>query len=477
VSREPKEAAEGGKYFGWIMPTYATNFLDWWEKRYLPEVLRNFEYIDSFDAENATLQELMIYLEEMYDIQERHFRLHWILNWAQFTASMGFVQATKELIGDVDPDILGKVNVSQADRNWDSLKALWQLKEKAKADSELSGIFKNTDKAADIGSKLESSAKGKAFMKDVIKYSEEFGYKAVYPHEYIYPLYVEDPTPILEQIQSYLASDFNYNAVYDRCIEEQKEAIAYLRKQLAGKSEEVKKKWEEALDLNFRMLPLTPDHHFYFDQGTFGRMRLVLMRVARKMVKEGLLDDQEDVLYLEYEQLRRYVGDPKNYPARKLIAEAKKAREEAFKIKPRDWVGTVTQANMYEEPYHTLWGYPEKFEREREGKKVKGEIRGLAGSPGVVEGIARIVKSPQEFDAVKQGDIMVCIMTNPAWVVVFSKIAAVVTDAGGVLSHSAVVAREFMIPGVVGTSSATKEIKTGDKVRVDGDKGVVTILS
>jgi phosphoenolpyruvate synthase/pyruvate phosphate dikinase len=95
----------------------------------------------------------------------------------------------------------------------------------------------------------------------------------------------------------------------------------------------------------------------------------------------------------------------------------------------------------------------------------------------VVEGIARIVKSPQEFDAVKQGDIMVCIMTNPAWVVVFSKIAAVVTDAGGVLSHSAVVAREFMIPGVVGTSSATKEIKTGDKVRVDGDKGVVTILS
>ena len=194
------------------------------------------------------------------------------------------------------------------------------------------------------------------------------------------------------------------------------------------------------------------------------------------LLQEGLLDDQEDILYLQYEQLRRYVGDPKNYPARKLIKEAKKAREEAFKIKPRDWVGTVTQHNMYEEPYHTLWGYPEKFEREQEGKKVKGEVRGLAGSPGMIEGIARVVKSPAEFDSVKQGDIMVCIMTNPAWVVVFSKIAAIVTDAGGVLSHSAVVAREFMIPGVVGTSNATKEIKTGDKIRVDGNKGVVTIL-
>ncbi|UCF98800.1 MAG: hypothetical protein JSV89_04505 [Spirochaetaceae bacterium] len=475
-SRDPKDAAETGKYYGWIMPAYATNFLDWWEKRYLPEVLQNFEYIDNFDAENATLAELMIYLEEMYDIQERNFRLHWILNWAQFTASMGFVGTTKELIGDVDPDILAKVNVSRADRNWDSLKALWQLKEKVKADAELSGIFKSTEKAADIAKKLEASGKGKTFIKEVVEYSREFGYKAIYTHEYIYPLYVENQTPILDQIKSYLTSDFDYNAVYNKCIQEQDEAIAHLRNQLSGKSAEEKKKWEDALDLNVRMFPLTPDHHFYFDQGTYARMRLVLLRVARKMVKEGMLDDPEDIMDLEYEQLRRYVGDPKNYPGRKLIKEAKAAREKALKIKPRDWVGTVTQQNMYEEPYHTLWGYPEKFEREQEGKAVKGEIKGLAGSAGVVEGTARVVTSPNEFDLVKQGDIMVCIMTNPAWVVVFSKIAAIVTDAGGVLSHSATVAREFMIPAVVGTGSATKEIKSGDKIRVDGDKGVVAIL-
>ena len=130
---------------------------------------------------------------------------------------------------------------------------------------------------------------------------------------------------------------------------------------------------------------------------------------------------------------------------------------------------------MYEEPYHTLWGYPEKFEREQD-EKVKGTIQGLGGSPGVVEGTARIVKSPAEFNDVKRGEIIVCIMTNPAWVVVFSKITGIVTDSGGVLSHSAVVAREFMIPAVVGTGSATREIKTGDRIRVDGDNGVVTIL-
>lgn len=87
VPRDSKDAEEVLPYYLWIMPSYASNFLGWWNKRYLPEVKRNFEYIDGFDSENATLAELMIYLEEAIDIQERHFRLHWILNLAQFQAS------------------------------------------------------------------------------------------------------------------------------------------------------------------------------------------------------------------------------------------------------------------------------------------------------------------------------------------------------------------------------------------------------
>jgi len=470
-----KDAEESGKYYGWVMPTYAINFMEWWEKRYLPEILRNFEYLDNFDTENASLPELMIYLEEAIDIQERHFRLHWILNWAQFAASMNFGAVVGEILGGVDPGIMGKVNVSRADRNWDSLKALYELKEKAKADADLNDIFTNTS-AKELSAKLETSAKGQAFIKDVIEYAKEFGYKAVYPHEYVYPLYVEDQGPIYEQIKSYLESDFSYPAVYENVLKEQDEAIATLRKMMESKTAEEKEKFEQAMDLNLRMFPLTPDHHFYMDQGTFGRMRLAVIAVAKHLVKIGKLADQEDIMYLEFEQLRRWVGDLDNYPAAKLITEAKAKREAAMKIKPRDWVGTVTQWSMYEEPYHGLWGYPERFEREQAGQHVKGEVPGLAASPGVIEGIARVVKSPAEFDEVAQGDILVCIMTNPAWVVVFSKIAGIITDSGGVLSHSAVTAREFMIPAVVGTAKATAEIKTGDRVRLDGDNGIVTIL-
>ena len=90
--------------------------------------------------------------------------------------------------------------------------------------------------------------------------------------------------------------------------------------------------------------------------------------------------------------------------------------------------------------------------------------------------MARVVHTVDDFDDVAGGDILVCQMTNPAWVVLFTKIAGLVTDAGGVASHPAVVAREFAIPAVVGTSIATERIRTGDRVRVNGTNGFVEIL-
>jgi len=86
------------------------------------------------------------------------------------------------------------------------------------------------------------------------------------------------------------------------------------------------------------------------------------------------------------------------------------------------------------------------------------------------------VHSLDEFDQVRKGEILVCQMTNPAWVVLFTKIVGLVTDAGGTVSHPAVVSREFGIPAVVGTSNATQRIKTGDRIRVNGSTGVVEIL-
>ena len=103
-------------------------------------------------------------------------------------------------------------------------------------------------------------------------------------------------------------------------------------------------------------------------------------------------------------------------------------------------------------------------------------LRGLAASKGIYEGPARRVSGPEEFDRIKSGDILVTESTSEAFNILLPLLGAIVTDSGGLLSHSAIVAREYGIPGVVGTRDATQRIADGTRLRVDGNAGEVTVL-
>ena len=227
------------------------------------------------------------------------------------------------------------------------------------------------------------------------------------------------------------------------------------------------------------MAPITPDHHFYIDQGVYSHMRVAFVEIGKAMVRAGILDDPEDIFMLKYDEIR--CACCSDYPVKELVKTRRAEMEAAKKIHPQEWYGTATEWQVYNEPYKSLWGYPHKFEAEQKEKAENKEIsktvlKGIPGCPGIQEGIAHLVSDPSELDTVKDGEVLVCKMTNPAWVVSFSKISALVTDTGGALSHPAVVAREFGVPCVVGTRRATQLIKTGDKVRVDGSKGIVEVI-
>ena len=94
----------------------------------------------------------------------------------------------------------------------------------------------------------------------------------------------------------------------------------------------------------------------------------------------------------------------------------------------------------------------------------------------MAEGRARLIFGPDELGEIREGDILVAPSTSTSWTPVFGKIAAAVLDVGGIMSHAAIVAREYSLPAVVGTGTATKRIKTGDRIRVDAGTGIVTIL-
>jgi pyruvate,water dikinase len=479
AARVPMDAEYPGKigpYLGAVLPIYGLKFADWWRERLVPEMKANYAYLEKQFAreDEMSLPEAAILLEDAIDIHDRHWKIHWMMNFAQLSATTSLEATAKKLKGDINPDVLARLQNSAEDRNWDSIEALWKMKEQIKANEELKAAFGEGDAAA-VMVALKATEAGRTFLTESLDpYKDEYGWHAIWSHEVQYPLVVEDPTPVLELLKGQLEGDYDFPT-----------SLAALKKEIADAATELLSGLEGeeyaelalANEINGKMAPLTPDHHFYIDQGANAHLRGALLVVGRKLAAAGALEKADDVVFLGYQDMRILVGDQNAFDAKAKVAAARQAQDEAFKIRPRDWVGTVTESQL-NFPYWPLWGFPQKFYREvHTGVGPVESFKGIAGSPGCVEGVARVITSIADFDQVVAGDILVCQMTNPAWVVLFTKVAAVVTDTGGVAAHPAVLAREFGIPAVVGTSVATEHVHSGDRIRVDGSTGLVEILT
>ena len=416
------------------------------------------------------LADVACLLEDAIDVHDRHWKIHWMLNFAQLSATLKLRAVMEKTRGSVDETLLGRLQNSASDRNWDSIEALWQMKNEVRDDAELRAAFTSEDTAEILGA-LQASERGRRFIaKRIEPYQREFGWHAVWSHEFIYPTVREQMEPVLELVRGYLATDYDFPSTLEAM---RHDIEAASREILEGLTDDALEEMEVANAVNLRMAPLTPDHHFYIDQGANAHMRLVLMACGQKLVELGRLDQPDDVMFLRYNELRALIGSPEAIAARDLVAARRREREAQMQVTPRDWIGTCTPSQLAF-PYLVNWGYPERFHQTQSDDLRL--ITGIGASPGILEGIARVVRTVDEFDDVREGDILVCQMTNPAWVVLFTKIAGLVTDTGGLTSHPAVLSREFGIPAVIGTSVATQRIATGDRIRIDGTAGQVEIL-
>jgi len=473
VPRDGAFAEKMGAYLDTVLPVYGANFADWWRDRLVPEMERNFDYLEAqLDrAGEMSLAEVACLLEDAIDIHDRHWKIHWMLNFAQLSATLNLRAVMERVRGGVDEELLGRLQNSASDRNWDSIEALWRIKNEVRDDPELNAIFRSGDADA-IAAALRGSSRGQRLVDEQITpYQREFGWHAVWSHEFIFPTVREELEPVLDLVRGYLETDYDFPT-----------AIEAMRADIAAASDEILADLDgdaladmrAANATNLRMAPLTPDHHFYIDQGANAHLRLVLIEIGRKLVEAGRLAQPDDVMFLRYNELRMFIGDADAVDATAIVAERRTERTNATKVHPRNWIGTAT-ASQLAFPYLVNWGYPERFYQEPSADQR--QVSGIGASPGIVEGIARVVMTVDEFDEVAEGDILVCQMTNPAWVVLFTKIAGLVTDTGGTTSHPAVLAREFGIPAVIGTSVGTRRITTGDRIRVDGSAGLVEILA
>jgi pyruvate,water dikinase len=224
-------------------------------------------------------------------------------------------------------------------------------------------------------------------------------------------------------------------------------------------------------------------HHS--DSWAIGLARRALLEVGRRLVKSGTIDDPElavDASFDELVELLSGKGGPE-LSELKRRAEWRATRSVNDADLPQ-WLGAPPSG-----PPPVDW-FPEDGRRaqramvaflgclfgEPELERTTVSVKGLPVSPGTYEGTARLVETEEDFGRVQRGDVLVTRSTSPYFNVVLPLLGAIVTDRGGQLCHAAIVSREYGIPGVVGTREATKLVKDGARVRVDGTSGVVTVL-
>ncbi len=190
-----------------------------------------------------------------------------------------------------------------------------------------------------------------------------------------------------------------------------------------------------------------------------GVVKEVLLEQAELLVQDGRIDQVEDIWHLNLTELIDFVADPAQ-DIRPLIAQRRTEFARYQKLTPPRVItsdGEIVNAQPNRD------GLPE------------GALVGSAASSGTIEGIAKVVLDPNK-DVLAKGEILVAPFTDPGWTPLFINAAALVMEVGGLMTHGSVVAREYGIPAVVGVPDATRQIKTGQHIRVHGDAGFVEIL-
>jgi pyruvate,water dikinase len=251
--------------------------------------------------------------------------------------------------------------------------------------------------------------------------------------------------------------------------------------------------FDETLELARKVYPFVENHNFYVEHWHHSIFWNKVRDLGRVFEAYGFLADFEDIFYLHRYEVHQALFDmltawATTNPGRSGYWQDEIAERTRIMDKLRQWApppalgkppDAVTEAATV-----MLWGITTDMVEQwldaqagdGAGNGGPASLNGFAASPGVAEGTARVITAVDQLDEVELGEILVCPITAPSWAPVFAKIAGAVSDVGGIMSHAAIVSREYGLPAVVGTGFGTKQIQTGQRVRVDGNEGTVTVV-
>lgn len=235
------------------------------------------------------------------------------------------------------------------------------------------------------------------------------------------------------------------------------------------------------------VFPYVENHNFYIEHWSMSVFWRKMRELSKLLMEEGFWPTEDGMFYLTRQEVRDVLFDYGNAWATggEWIGPSYWPQEIERRRKIIDALATQppqpalnNPPEVITEPFTImLWGITsESIQNWIGADEEEGALSGMAASPGAVEGIARVIRSPDQLGEIEDGEILVAPVTAPSWAPVFGKIKATVTDIGGMMSHAAIVCREYGLPAVTGTGNGSSKITTGQKIRVDGNTGKVTIL-
>jgi pyruvate, water dikinase len=355
-------------------------------------------------------------------------------------------------------------------------------------DTGIGSAFAEGRSPDEIDDELAQSDAGKAWLDELEKVKDPWFNMATGDGLYhYYGSWLDDPSIPYASLIGYVRA---LSAGED--VERPTEELTRERDRLAGEygallDEGARKGFDELLALSRLVFPYVEEHKFICDYWFLTRWWNKVREFGALLAKHGYLEDAEDVFQLSRHEVASALDElvlvwatggtplgPKHWPP--IVARRKEIIERLGDWTPPPAIGAMPE-EMNDPVLNMLWGITTERVRQWARSQDGGpELSGAAASPGVVEGVARVVRTVAELADVRDGEILVCSITSPAWAPIFTKVNAVVTDIGGVMSHAAIVCREYGLPAVVGTGRATSQIRTGQRVSVDGSAGTVTIL-
>jgi pyruvate,water dikinase len=440
-----------------------------WDETYKPASIGAHLELQAVEPDALGDDELADYLGRCRDHHAEMVYQHMRFSASALVPVGDFVAQAGEWTGVGQSELLGLMRGS-APVSSGASEQLYALVDALRSDPDAQAVLDSSDDPGDVLDRLRTlpAPTGRA----VQAYLDLVGFRLLDGFDISNPYALELPDALLRAIRAAVAEEETASDL--------EEEIAAVREQVP---EEHREAFDELLGEARLVYRLRDERGVFSDIWASGLMRRAALAAGRRAAAAGRVHDPTHMVDATVGEMQALVTGADGPSADELAARTG-ARESL------DMSGVPMSFGEPPPPPPDPSGLPPGAARLMRAMgiamvQVFGSsqasndaelLRGLAASPGIYEGPARLISHPAEFDRICQGDVLVTVSTSEAFNILLPLLGAIVTDAGGLLSHSAIVAREYGIPGVVGTRDATARIADGARVRVDGTSGEVSVL-